>query len=489
MSLLGLRDRLASRWHCAPGKAALVALFLFCAVPVTLLSVFLTPPGQVPDEPAHMMRASALMHGVLLGHSETWVDPATGATQRIAGITGDLDECFIEVANVTPVEGRAVVTESDMTSMQTRRSDPTPYYTDLPNTVRYFPAAYAPAAVALAVAKAAHLRPLLSFWSARLGMALAFFILGGLSLYVAAYGEALLLAVLLLPMTLFLAGSINQDGVLIGQTCLACACLTRGTTRARLAALVLFALVLMAKPAYAPLLGLFTLPLLGPGFWRRVRDAAIALAPVVIWVVLITLTVAVPFIEPPYHPGPLYDGDPSVLFYATSEAANLHILLAHPALMFTLPWQAMVDQGPTKLREAIGILGPLQINLAPREYHAWYAAVGVALLGAVFSPRPETVPRSRAMTNFAVAALLILGTWWLMMVMCYVSFTTVGLGYVAGIQGRYALILVPFLLLGLPCLASRFTLPPWAALAPVVAMGVIDIVYVPLTLVWYYYLH
>ena len=62
---------------------------------------------------------------------------------------------------------------------------------------------------------------------ARLCMLAAFLVLGGVALYVAAYGEALLFCVLLMPMTLSLAGSLNQDGILIGLACLSAAAMTR----------------------------------------------------------------------------------------------------------------------------------------------------------------------------------------------------------------------------------------------------------------------
>ena len=46
--------------------------------------------------------------------------------------------------------------------------------------------------------------------------------------------------------------------------------------------LALFVLFLGAKPPYILMLGAFLLPLSGPGFWRWVREVAIACVPVLI---------------------------------------------------------------------------------------------------------------------------------------------------------------------------------------------------------------
>lgn len=476
-------------WRYHPSKITLVALFLFCALPVTVVSALITPPGQVPDETAHMLRASGLMHGVILGHRETNFDPVNRVVQNYAGVMADVDYVMISVENTTQIDGRPVLTESNMDALNAAPVNPTRFFSDIPNTVRYFPAAYVPAAMALGVARAAHLPPLLSFWIARLAMAAAFLVLGGLSLYVARYGEALLLAVLILPTTLFLAGSINQDGILIGLTCLACAYYTRGTRAGRIAALVLFTLVLLAKPNYVLLYGVFALPLLGPGFWTRVRDICIAVLPVIVWIVIVSIFVTVPFVKPPYHPGPLYTGDHSVWFYSTDDAANLHILLAHPSLFIALPWDSTMQQGLAKLHEAIGVLGLLQLLLPVRYYNVWCVALGVAAAGVVFSPRPGPMGAGTAAVSFGVTLLLILATWWLTLIMCYLSWSNVGLNFVDGIEGRYALIMVPFIVLGLPSLAKRFTLPSVVAIAPAALIGVFDIVYVPMQLVWFFYLH
>ena len=46
-------------------KRALVMVFVICALPVCFSTALLTPPGQSPDEPAHIVRAEGLLRGAI----------------------------------------------------------------------------------------------------------------------------------------------------------------------------------------------------------------------------------------------------------------------------------------------------------------------------------------------------------------------------------------------------------------------------------------
>jgi hypothetical protein len=76
-----------------------------------------------------------------------------------------------------------------------------------------------------------------------------------------------------------------------------------------------------------------------------------------------------------------------------------------------------------------------------------------------------------------------------MMVMFYLDWSNLGLGIIDGMQGRYLLPLLPFLLFAIPGFRWRFRLPLLLPALPAVAMGIFDIGYIPMKLVWTYYLH
>jgi hypothetical protein len=110
-SLLRLLARLAT-------KPALVAIFLLCAGPTGLMLAEFTPPGQVPDEPAHMARAESLWRGQIIGHRQTMASGPDGKSYISAGV--DVNEALFLAAfgQVTSISGRPVVTAQNQQAEQ-----------------------------------------------------------------------------------------------------------------------------------------------------------------------------------------------------------------------------------------------------------------------------------------------------------------------------------------------------------------------------------
>ena len=478
------------------GKTAIMGLFLLCALPGTILTALLTPPGQSPDEVTHYARALGLLHGAILGVKHSEIDPLTGKPEWQTGVKVDAGDLKASFGAVTELDNRPVETLGDWDQDEMSPQNRTFFYAHLPNTATYFPAAYVPGALGIAVARAFDDTPLHCFIMARLFMAVAFLLAGLATLYIAAYGEALLATVLLLPMTVFLAGTMNQDGLLTAMTCLAMACLTRGTRGWRIAGLVAFALVLGAKPPYLLLLGAFALPLFTPGFWRRFADMAVAALPVLGWTLLIALFVVVPYGKPQYFPGPFYLGGHGVPMDHANAAAQMQILLERPRRFLALPYYGFLHDWFADYLTMVGVLGPLQIMFSPAFYNWWGGALGFSILGLLFTRRPAPVAPLTALVNFIAIMGAIGFTFWLLEITFYLDWTDVGMPLIIGIQGRYLLIFLPFLLIAIPHVSAlpglrrvRFALPPLVLALPAMAMAVYDIGFIPLQLVLNYYLH
>lgn len=60
-------------------------LFMACALPVLVLTALLTPPGQSPDEPAHLVRANSLLRGAFVPVRKSGVNPYTGTPIQQVG--------------------------------------------------------------------------------------------------------------------------------------------------------------------------------------------------------------------------------------------------------------------------------------------------------------------------------------------------------------------------------------------------------------------
>ncbi len=471
------------------GKNAILAFFVLCAFPTGLMMALITPPGQSPDEPAHMARALGLLHGAVLGVRKPFIDPYTGKQRWHTGVKVNIGLFQASVGPVTEIANRPVVTSQDFLASRARPADPQRVYVNLPNTATYFPGAYLPATLGVAVGLLAYAPPYACFLLGRLFMLAAYIAVGVACLWMAAFGEGFLLGILLLPMTLFLGSTYNQDGLLIAMSCLACAALTRGSTGYRIFGLATFVLVLGSKPPYALMIGVFLLPLFGAGFWRRMCEVAIASVPVVLWVMFISAFVVVPFGIMAYHPGPLFVGDRSITLHHADAGKNLHILLARPTRFFTLPWQYVTSDWWLALWMMVGVLGPLQLVLPYHYYFLWESSLVFSLLGAFFTHRAQTTPRVHALVNFFFVTGVIIITLWLILIMLYLDWTDVGKNLIDGFQGRYISPLLPFLLFALPAVRWRFKVPPLLPALPVIALGLYDMGYLPMKLVWNYYLH
>jgi len=471
------------------GKTALIACFILCALPVGIMIALVTPPGHSPDEPAHLARAASLLHGAIIGERRTDTDPNTGKPEMVTGLQVDAGLLAYSFANTTKINNRPVLTAPDFLAARAEPSNHGLVYNALPNTATYPPTAYLPATAGLALGLALHEPPYICFLLARFFMLAATLALGIAALVITAYGEALLLAVLLLPMTLFLAATVNQDGVLIGMICLSCAALTRPGGWSRFLGVGLLALVLCAKQPYAPLLLILLLPLTTPGLPRRMRDAVLAALPMLVWTALMAALVIVPFGQPPHHPGPLFAGDRSIIIDHTNPAANLHILFADPTRFYTLPAHTAQIWFGQSLREMVGALGALEIILPEGYYRLWYLCLAVAAAGLAFGPRREPTTPATALSNFIVVLFSLAGCYYLIEISFYLSWSNTGDDIIEGFQGRYLILLLPFMLFAIPVLPIRLRLPPLLPALPTIALGLFDLGYIPIKLVWTYYLH
>jgi hypothetical protein len=473
----------------SPGKTVILALFLLCAGPVGIIFAVLTPPGQANDEPTHLIRAAGLLHGAIFGVRKPGIDSATGQPVALAGVKANTALALYAASGVETVAGRPVVTAKRYDAGMALKSSRTATFWTIPNTVTYLPETYVPASLGLAIGLGLGLPPHTCFLLARLFMLAAFLGLGAAALLLAEYGEPVLLAALLLPTTLFVAGSINQDGILAGMVCLACAALTGPTRRRRWLAALLFALLICSKLPYAPLLLLLLLPLPSPGLWHRLRLALLACLPALVWTSLVITLLSTPARLLPYHPGPLYSGDHTAWLDHGSAAGNLHILLHAPAALVSLPWRSWTLYGVYVYRSMIFSLG-YGLNDIPSWYiNLWSLSLFIAFASLFLLRGPEPASRSTALPNLAFVISLILASFWLLNIGLYVMMTPLGDDKIFGMQGRYLILYLPALILAAPAGRLSWRLSAWLPYLPIIAIGLFDLAYLPARLVDGYYLH
>jgi len=462
-------------------------LFLLLAIPTALQLAFLIPLGHAPDELVHALRADSLLHGAWIGHREKQ------GGRWVSGLPANVALKGVPTMPVQPM----LTAPQPQTEAMIRQSEAVTWY---PRTlfiptgssvVAYEPLPYVPGALAIAITRLLGGSPALAFLAIRLANIACFAVIGALALTVARRGQATIACVLLLPMTLSLAASCSQDGLLIATAALACACLSRLpclATPARspwfAAAAMLLTVLIASKPPYAPLALLLLLPLSRQDLWRRLAIAALVPLPALGWAVWGAAYVIQPPPLPPAEAGPLWPGARPAMFAGPDFAAQLRVLAAHPALAITLPVRSIWTQADLLLHQLVGILDWLCILLPPGLYYLWFAALAASVLSNIVASPP--LPRCPAswidcalpLAAASLAAIAV-GT------ALYVQWTPVGMPWIGGIQGRYFLPLIPALALA-PPLWPR----PRASLvlqSLPLAVAAIDLVWLPRIVAAFYH--
>lgn len=461
-------------------RAVALACFLLLVVPLVAYCAWTVPFGQAPDEPTHIARADSVLRGEVMGYRVARVNAASGAAD--AGVTANFGLVY-----AASVGNGAMAPPSGLTSTRARLAwaraipwSPAPMFISSVNTAAYAPVAYMPAALALGIAESLGASPYSAGIAARFGNALGFTILGCLALALAGRGRLLLLVILGLPMTVWLAGSCNQDGLLIASAALALALLTRQDGRGFWAGTALLAILALQKPPFAALL---LLPLVAPAAadrsWHSRLGAAVLVAlPAMLWSLAVMRHVSVPLLPgAPYHPGPLWPGDPERLFRSAIPAMQLWVMLHHPLTVALLPLMEKVPAYTSLRTDLIGVLGVHDIRL-PKVLYTLFTLALLSAMGALLTTACPIGNRPGAARIWTFLGVLVAGTGCIELIYMvqYLTWTPVGAARIDGVQGRYFLPLLPLMtmLLGriLP-VPPRFGWIWWVA--PLAALIALDI--------------
>ncbi|WP_284944445.1 DUF2142 domain-containing protein [Acidisoma cladoniae] len=460
----------------ATERAAALAVFILCVVPLVLLCAWRVPIGQAPDEADHVARIASVLDGQIIGHRVSAMNAQSGSQD--AGVTVNIGLIYADLVGT----GRAAPPPFD-TSPAKRQEwartipwAPGPIFVSSANTAAYAPLAYGPAAIGMGIAILTGALPHGAIIGARLGNALAFSLLGIAALALARRGRLLLLITLALPMTIWLAGSPSQDGIVIAVAALGAALLTRDGHVAFYLGCAALAVLVLQKPPYLPLAAL---ALLAPGglSWRRFQDrlpAAIAVAvPGLLWSVAVVKWVAVPLLPSPlYHPGPLWPGNHADLFHSAISAAQGQVLLHHPWRGLLLPPLSLLRQLAGLSDQFIGVLGALTLHLPRPLYGVWWLAI-LSALGHLAARADQADESGKIDRLLAWAAILCSGE--LICLTLYLTWTRVGMDVIDGLQGRYFIPLMAMLVLALPHVPVLTRAPRWAWwILPMVALLATD---------------
>ncbi len=395
--------------------------FLVLALLFGTLSALLTPPFQVPDEPAHFFRAVSVSHGRLSADANgaflpAWSvdlarrqlgkfseDPSarTSRAQIVASAPAEYDEAAIFVPGGKPgVACRLCYTASS--------------YTPLP---------YAASAVALSLSRRLQLPPLTGFYAGRIANLLLATALIVAAILIAPFGKWLLALLALSPMSVHLMASYSADSLTIASAFLLFSMSVRSWFKlegrfnpASVHLPVSGAVFALCKPTL-----ILLLPLLVP--LRRARTSAAALT-LYAGTIVAALSAASWWSARPLE---------NMLISPTQQFWGI---VRNPLAFANVLGRTWIDYSPRYFEELVGKLGWMDVHLPAPILLGFYVLI-------LYACRVERSPLNGAqrlmlVVTFAMSALLVFLT-------IYLTWNRVEAPLIDGVQGRYFIPLSPLL--------------------------------------------
>jgi uncharacterized membrane protein/Tfp pilus assembly protein PilF len=441
-------------------------IFLLLVTPTFIFLAVCTPPFQSPDELAHFERAYQISDGGFYGGKGGKVDWGIDEVQSFYSLL--------------PFKPGQRVTAADQAGADSVKWTGEKVEREFQNTAAYPPIDYIPQALGVTLGRIAGLSVVRTLLLSRLlNGAFAIFI-STLALYWCRRGKLVMFALLLLPMTLSLFASCNQDAALISFTCLAFALVSRqiyedAPLSLRMTIVLASALLIatLGRPPYASLLLVLFIPGILPR-WDKKPDwlPGVSLAGLLVllaglwWLITSSKVTSI-------HT--MWNGSQNRI--ADPGLQALYIL-HHPGVLvdiFTsIDFSLYADS-------FIGVLGWLD-TVMPRPY---YVAIELMFLVAIAG---EMVYRSRFKVSASVVTLFAALSGVVGVIMSlYVFWTPVGEHIVEGIQGRYLIPMAIAGCIGLPRLMQSDRGYRLATVA-IVLCQLLTFCYLPRTIIDRYYL-
>jgi uncharacterized membrane protein len=412
--------------------AKLPAIYLVLGLVIGGLFCVVTPPGGVPDEPAHLAKTILVENGEWMGRaSPDDLEPGLGA---VLGPFGD----YLNPAkrfNVSEVIDHAARPIQCTSSQEVYPSSAT----------NYSPTMYVPGAYVLSWACSVQAPTGAFVYGGRFANLLVSLVLVFLGLRAAGRHAWPLFAVAMLPMMLFEQASFTADSLVLSLSlCIVGVQVGVATSQVRLGALseaALLALGLalaLSKPGYAWVCVGFLFcsrayQSSGRSFWpKALLLVALPWLVHVVWV--------------------LVSAEGAVARAGVDPKANLSLFFSEPRAAIGQWYRTFIGEGSVFLWSSlVGRLGWLDVILHPGAYALAATALiaSMGMRGDAVQPIPDWRTRS-------VAFLFAAGSLLLPALPMYLFWTPAGALVIEGLQGRYFLPSVAFFMAWL-----SFRTPGW----------------------------
>lgn len=401
----------------------LAPIYLCLAVLGVSLNAWITPMGMVPDEPNHFLRSLQISEGQQYAIKSSETNSGGVFSQDVVNDLLTFESLnFHEEKHVTPA--------MEMASHRYGWGGAKNFY-DISNTAVNPPWVYPGVVLGIWLGKAVHLSLLHTFILARLITGLLSVGMTTFAIALCRRGRLFLTFLASMPMTLHLFGSCSQDAILIASAFLGASLMTRlqKVEKPRWGLIFAIALCFVAFSGKPPTLVFLALPLalVSPiYFWRWLYASVIPVGVFFTWVLT-----GVRWGKPIYNPFP-----------GVSEAGQMSYVIHHPVAFICTLLNTIRVECVDYLREFVGLLGCLDTHLPHWFYLVSYISLPLLLL--VYAPRW----RGFRGVSLRVSASLVLclASTVLVMTTLYVIWTPVRAPIILGVQGRYFIPVVAFLI-------------------------------------------
>jgi uncharacterized membrane protein len=405
------------------------------------LFLLLTPPLKGSDEWSHFLHSYQVSNGRLIG------------TRNSNGSYGGLLPRSL-VATVTPMLSDSVIhyyvkkysmdETQHLLDMRLHPFDRTEI--DFSASSVYSPVPYLPAALAMEPGKLLNLPPILLVYFGRLGGLLGWIALIFYSIRLIPVGKWAMVALALIPVSLFQASMISADGItnalaflLVALTLRFWLQKTHVTSRQLVVYGGIITLLALAKPTYALLsLIVFVIP---NRLLDRLTVAALAKKVALITVGFIIAAAWAWVVKPIANYSISHYPDPSV---TVSQDKQLAVIAHNPVGYFWLVGNnAFTATSDTLYQSAVSMLGSYDTPLP--LWTAFWVVVIITL--TLLSERTALRDRFRILwlKKSLIIGLLLVNIG-LIFTALYLTYTPVGWGIIYGLQGRYLIALTPLII-------------------------------------------
>lgn len=430
-------------------------VFLLFVLPVGLSIVFLVPPLAGNDEISHVSRAYEISHGQLI-------------TQQLpnGNYGGEVPTEFIKLYRSNSFDAlridhdaiRSAAHSASTTSINTNDTTPLAYS----GAALYSPLAYLPHVIALKIAQFFNASILSSIYLIRVFVLLSFALLVAFALWLIPKRKYFLLTIALLPTSVLLAGIISTDAILLGTLFIIIASSVYIFEKRNPSLLIhnrpIYLLIIVSicalyvavsKVAYVIIVLLLLFPLLYL-YKNRPRKLAVWAVSCLAIPIIAALSWFTIIAANDYGAGQRLSVNSVGIYPPTADQA-VHEVVANPLRFPEMLYHTYVDDWRTAqdipnyiMQSWSGMFTEYKITPA-----LWFTLLVVFTLLLAFSIREPAIRHITTYHRLATAIAMVLVVAAISFSM-YLYATTANSANINGIQGRYFLPLLPYVVLLFP---------------------------------------